>query len=96
MPYASGSAEVTPEKGNRPAVVMQEIPSTQQQQTRPGMVAPQPLLLRQGTQEAAELVKRSQVLEEARRDMLTTSIDDTEFLQAMGHHEVIEMIKPGY
>ena len=48
-----------------------------------------------GTQETAELVRRSQMLEEAMREMLTTGTDVTGFLQSKGHHEVAGMIISG-
>ena len=59
----------------------------------------QPLLLCLGAQEAAELVRRrSQVLEEELREVLTTGEATpvvTRFLQANDHHEVVGMIKSG-
>ena len=36
-----GSAEVTLVRDSRPAVVMPEMPSTQQKQAKPGVLAPQ-------------------------------------------------------
>ena len=96
---------MTPEKGNRPAVVMPEMPSTQQKQARPGLLVPQgagangiasaasPGGL--GAQEADELARRSQVLEEALRVVMSTDTDVTGFLQAKGHHEVVGMIESG-
>ena len=41
LPVKPGSAEVTPVRGSRPAVVMPEMPSTQQKQARLGALAPQ-------------------------------------------------------
>ena len=82
LPHAEGSAEVTPEKGSRPAVLMPVIPSTQQKQVRPRVLAPQgasangtaSAALPGGleTQEVAELVRRRQMPEEALREVMTT------------------------
>ena len=108
LSHATGSAEVTPEKGSRPAVVMPVMPSTRQKRARPGVMAPQgagangtasaasPGGL--GAKEAAELVRRSQVLEEALWEVMTTGEAApmvTGFLQATGHHEVVGMIESG-
>ena len=41
LPAEPGSVEVTPVRGSRPAMVIPEMPSTQQKQARPGMLAPQ-------------------------------------------------------
>ena len=95
---------MTPERGSRPVVVMPEMPSTQQKQARPGMLAPQGASANGtasaalpgglGAQEVAELVRRSQVLEEALKEVMAPG-EVTEFLQASGHHEVVGMIKSG-
>ena len=83
-------------------MVMTVMPSTQQKQARPGVLAPRgagangtasaALPGGLGAQEAAELVRRSQVLEEALREVLTTGEAApvvTRFLQANDHHEVV-------
>ena len=108
LPHAEGSVEVTPEKGSRPAVVMPVMPSTQQKQAKSGVLAPHGAGFNMtafaalpgglGAQEAAELVRRSHVLEETLRKVATTGEVApvvTRFLQANGHHEVVGMIKSG-
>ena len=40
-------------------------------------------------------MRKSQMLEEAMREMLTTGTDVTGFLQLKGHHEVAGMIESG-
>ena len=101
---APGSSEVTPVRGSRPEVVMPEMPSTQQKQARSGVLAPQgaadnvtasaasPGSL--GAQGTAELVRRSQMLEEALRSVQASG-DVSRFLQSKGHHEVAGMITSG-
>ena len=48
-----------------------------------------------GTGAVGELVKRSQMLEEALRDVLATGTNLTGYLQAKGHIEVVGMINSG-
>ena len=48
-----------------------------------------------GAEEAGELVKRSQMLEEALRDVLATGTNLTGYLQAKGHNEAVGMINSG-
>ena len=92
-------------RGSRPAVVMPEMPSTHQKQARLVVLAPQgagdnetasavsPRSLE--AQEAAELARKSQMLEEALRDMVASGTDVSRFLQSKGHHEVAGMIGSG-
>ena len=105
VPAEPGSAEMTPVRGSRPAVVVPEMPGTQEKQARPGVLAPQGARANEtasaaspgslGAGEAGETEKRSQMLEEALRDVLATGTNLTEFLQAKGHGEVVGMINSG-
>ena len=93
------SAEMTPVRGSRPAVVVPEMPGTQEKQARPGVLAPQGASAASpgslGADEAEELVKKSQMLEEALRDVLATVTNLARYLQAKGHCEVVGMIDSG-
>ena len=92
-------------RSNRPAVVMPEMPSKQQKHARSGVLAPQragdnetasvvsPGSL--GAHEAAELARKSQMPEEALREMATSGVDVSRFLQSKDHHEVAGMIESG-
>ena len=104
-PAEPGSAEMTPVRGSRPAVVVPEMPGTQEKQARPGVLAPQGARANEtasaaspgslGAGEAGETEKRSQMLEEGLRDVLATGTNLTEYLQAKGHGEVVGMIYSG-
>jgi hypothetical protein len=84
---------------------MSKMPSTQQKQARPGALAPQgagdnetasavsPCSL--WAHEAAKVARRSQMLEEALREMAISGTDVSRFLQSKGHHEMAGMIESG-
>ena len=100
-----GSAGMTLVRGSRPVVVVPEMTGTQEKQARPGALAPQGARANEtasaaspgslGAEEAGELVKRSQMLEEALRGVLATGTSHTGYLQAKDHNEVVGTINSG-
>jgi hypothetical protein len=107
QPVAPGSplnAEVTPVK-NKTEVVMPGMPGTQEKQVRAGTVVQQWAEVAAGdsdSQEMAELRRRSQAMEDALRDVMSTDegIGDctgmmARFMQSKGHSEVVGIITAG-
>ena len=95
------SAEVTPVRPSKPAVVMPVMPSTQEKQVRTGVLAQQGGTGPEGTsveQEVAELRKKSQAMEGALKDIMTEGDGAgmlIRFMQARGHEGVVGMITSG-
>jgi hypothetical protein len=95
------SAEVTPVRPSKPAVVMPVMPSTQEKQVRTGALAQQGGTGPEGTsveQEVAELRKKSQAMEGALKDIMTEGDGAgmlIRFMQARGHEGVVGMITSG-
>ena len=96
------SAEVTPARPSKPAVVMPEMPSTQEKQVRTGVLIQQGGAGLNSTQEQegelAVLRTRSREMEAALRDVMTEGEGAgmlARLLEAKGHGGVVGMITSG-
>ena len=90
------STEVTPEKGNKAAVVMPPLPgaegpSSLEKKTRPA-TRPNGQL---DAEEVAEVMRSNLAMKEALKDFMAQGAGMAQFMQARGHHEVVGMIESG-
>ena len=94
---AEVSPEVTPEKGNKAAVVMPPLPgaegpSSLVKEARP---ATHPNFGQLDEEEVAEMMRSNLAMREALKDCMAQGAGMTDFMQTRGHHEVVGMIESG-